>query len=79
MFEYRLGVQQRIDVLPWIQVENYEAGSGTQGQLPEQKAAIRIDSDVARLDHELKFRHNGQAPIDNKDVEGNVLRGHIAA
>ena len=74
-----LGVQQCIDVLPWILVEDHEAGRSTQCQLSQQKTTARIHRGIARLNDKCVFRDDGQPAIDDQEIHGNILRRSATA
>ena len=74
----RLGVQQHIEVFPWIPVEDDEAGALAHHQLPEEKPGARVHGDVARLDDELIFGDDDQLASNDEEVDANVFRGCIA-
>jgi hypothetical protein len=46
--------------------------------LPEEKAAVRVHSGIARLDDELIFCHNGQPAVSNENIDGSILSSRVA-
>ena len=72
------GVQQHVEVHPWILVENQEASRCAKDKLPKEKTAARVDTDIARLDDEAIFRHDDQIAADDEEVDGDVVLRRVA-